>query len=187
MQSEPLGKFSLCRNEQRRYAGMAMNFESEARLFLDKMSSALKAVNLDLTNFELDHLCYRTETMEQYRSLKAQLCLNNELMHEAIIGGRAICSFKLAKPLEYDKWRISLLELPAPKSGSFYPLGFEHAEFVVPHMQNFIQQRSDLAWDSSGLKKDHNPEIKLGLAPDVNIKFHLVSLEKLVLSERKML
>lgn len=159
-------------------------FYAEGREFLRLMNKRLQDLNLDLSAYYLDHLCYRVATMEEYRSLKAQLCLEGDLLHEAMIGGRPIASFKLRAPITNVGRDINIIELPSPKNLSAYPTGFEHAEFVVEKdLLEFAKSLMPLMLDMKGLVKKHNPELKLELAPGMNIKFHRVALEALIREE----
>jgi predicted metalloenzyme YecM len=38
--------------------------------FLDNLFKDLKNTQIDVDNFELDHICYRVETLERYNELK---------------------------------------------------------------------------------------------------------------------
>jgi predicted metalloenzyme YecM len=161
-------------------------FYKHAELFLKQMTEQLEVLNLDLSAYQLDHLCYRVTTSEQYETQKTQLCEWGQLLSEAKIGGRPIASFKLRKPVVGAGRLVWVIELPSPKSGRLYPTGFEHAEFVVPaDLQEFAKELAHLNIEKDGLKKSHNPELKLALSPTMNIKFHQVALEQLILAESK--
>ncbi|MCB0583264.1 MAG: VOC family protein [Phaeodactylibacter sp.] len=41
--------------------------------FLDRLFNALQEEGVDVSNYELDHLCYRVESLERYEELKAAL------------------------------------------------------------------------------------------------------------------
>ena len=99
--------------------------------FLDRIFQYLSAKKVDVKRYELDHICYRVETEERYQALKKSLTSIGELLTESQIGGRAIASIKLKKPIVYKDRKIWVIELPAPKKGSFYKEGFEHVEFVI--------------------------------------------------------
>jgi len=94
--------------------------------FLDKLFGYLSEKKIAVSNFELDHICYRVETEERYQALKIALSNLGELLTESQIGGRVIASIKLNDPIIYKNRKIEVVELPAPKQGSFYKEGFEH-------------------------------------------------------------
>jgi len=106
---------------------------------------------MDVTNYQADHVCYRTATVYEYKRLveALQADINNIcLLVESEIGGRSIATFKLAMPIEISNpcittgdggggdsssstRRIDVIEIPSPKDGSPYISGLEHVEFVI--------------------------------------------------------
>lgn len=140
--------------------------------FLDKIFSYLAQQKIVVDNFELDHICYRVETMEQYQQLKDQLGHLGELLTESQIGGRPIASFQLHQPIIYKNRKIEVVELPAPKEGSFYQEGFEHVEFVIDvPFDQFMDNYNHLNFITKDLKKSVNQGITLK-ETDFSIKFH---------------
>lgn len=148
--------------------------------FLDRIFLQLEAIDVDVSSFELDHICYRVETMQSYEVLKTELQKKGTLLSENQIGGRPIASFKLHQPLLYLGRKIAVIELPAPKPGSFYPEGWEHVEFVLGHHPvPFLEQYPNLTFKTKALTKKINPDISLqfdGFA----VKFHEHSLEYVI-------
>ena len=118
--------------------------------------------HMDVSGYEADHVCWRTETWDEYETLVTALkeqqapyldnaststdSKNNrcELLIESNIGGRPIATFSLYEGISVVPLRegtdggtknnrsIRVIEIPAPKEGSFYQRGLEHVEFVVP-------------------------------------------------------
>ena len=89
--------------------------------FLQTMFTHLASDRIDVSNYELDHICYRVETEARYEELKKILELSYAvLLSEAIIGGRFISTYRLKDPIRYINRTIYLLELPAPKPNKFY-------------------------------------------------------------------
>lgn len=81
---------------------------------------------------EIDHVCYRCETIEEYSDIKRKLSEFGEVLVEGMIGGRPILTLHLTEPILYDEhWRISCLEVPCPKPGRAYVRGLEHVEVVL--------------------------------------------------------
>jgi len=81
-----------------------------------------------------DHVCWRTETMEEYTELVAALRAAGEecsLLVESAVGGRSIATFRLHKAIQCGHQFVGVVEVPAPKDGSFYQSGLEHVEFVI--------------------------------------------------------
>ncbi|MBX2872739.1 MAG: VOC family protein [Saprospiraceae bacterium] len=140
--------------------------------FLDQIFQHLTEDNILVNNYELDHICYRVANEERYLELKHQLADHGELLTESIIGGRLISTFKLHQPYRYQNREIQCLELPAPKEGSPYPEGFEHAEFVIQEsFEVFMSKYSHLTFKTKGIQKPVNPEISLKYT-DLSVKFH---------------
>ena len=103
----------------------------DATLFLKKVFAALKKDNINVSEYELDHICYRVDMVERYNELKQEILNYGSLLSESQIGGRAISTFKLNEPIIFENREIRCIELPSPKEGSFYPEGYEHVEFVI--------------------------------------------------------
>jgi predicted metalloenzyme YecM len=137
---------------------------------------------------ELDHVCYRTESTNEYDLIVQQLNNSAELLVEGIVGGRLISTFKLHEPIlvslpEGKCVSVFVIELPSPKEKSFYKSGLEHAEFVVDSLDKVKTNFAHLAWDLSGSQKRVNPDIRLQFS-DFSVKFHLNSLEKVIEQEK---
>ena len=100
---------------------------------------------MDVTNYQADHVCYRTETVYEYNRLVKALKADTNNIHllvESEIGGRSIATFKLTVPIEIinpcitagdigSTRLIDVIEIPSPKVGSPYISGLEHVEFVI--------------------------------------------------------
>ena len=130
--------------------------------FLRKLFSVLDENGVDVLRSPLDHLCYRVENDERYQALRNALDREGILLGENQIGGRPIATYRLNKPFLFDGRSIDVLELPAPKPGSPYQEGYEHAEFVVDEdLLAFIQRYPKLAWDISAIGKTINADVRL--------------------------
>lgn len=159
----------------------------EAQKFLDQVFVNLERAGVDVAGFELDHLCYRVETLEEYRRFKTELVGKANLLHEAVIGGRPIATYELRTPIHYQRSgiqrKISILELPSPKPGSPYRSGLEHVEFVIDEsFEAFLARYPQLIFDMSGANKASNPEVRLSFE-DCSVKFHHQSLKEVIALE----
>ena len=156
-------------------------FYKDAEEFLTILFYSLEKISLNVASFELDHVCYRVDSIQKYDAFKSFLfSLNAELIIESIIGGRLISTFKLEVPIEFNGRKIYYIELPSPKPDSFYADGFEHAEFVLPIlMYEFMKLNPNQVFDTKGLEKQHNPEIKIQFN-NISVKFHSKSLIDLI-------
>lgn len=154
------------------------------KAFLERLFAALELVDVDVSGMQLDHLCYRVGTTERYALLRNKLCDEGELLAETIIGGRPIAAFRLHAPIIHGTRAIHLVELPAPKPGSPYTEGWEHAEFVVDEdLLSFTQRYPQLIWDITDLGKPMNADVRLRLG-DISVKFHRMALDVVIQQEQ---
>lgn len=144
---------------------------------------ALERDGIDTKGMVLDHLCYRVENLTRYAAIKELLSKNGRLIGEHLIGGRPIATFKLHAPYRYSDRRVDVVELPAPKPGSPYTEGWEHAEFVVVEEPlAFAARHPSLNWDVSGTGKETNADVRL-VHDGFSVKFHRRSLEEVIALE----
>lgn len=148
--------------------------------FLDRIFQFLDQDGIDVSLYELDHVCYRVETKEEYERLKTQLQPLGELLTESLIGGRLIATFKLFEPIRYKKRKIWCLELPSPKAGSPYKEGYEHVEFVIDKpFDDFMSLYPALTFKTKGMSKEVNPDISRKYG-DLAVKFHHHTIEYVI-------
>ncbi len=147
---------------------------------LRQIFEGLEAMGVDVSTYELDHVCYRVANRGTYEEKKEVLRDFGECLTESLINGRPIATFKLHKPLEYGGKKIALIELPAPKEGTSHLEGFQHAEFVIDlSFDDFIRAHPKVVFDLRGAFKKINPEIKISLGA-IEVKFHHKSLEEII-------
>lgn len=132
-----------------------------------------------------DHLCYRVDSQEEYVKMQSLLSKVASNIGEVPVSGRLITTFELHEPLEVGGWTIPYIELPAPKPGSPYPSGLEHAEFVVVSLGDFQNRHNNLPFNDKGMSKVINPELGLNMG-DVSVKFHEISLGAVVRLEERL-
>jgi len=186
-------------------AKFTKELEEQVPSFVTSASQALQAqFGLDVSKLMADHVCYRTDSMDQYTALAEALRSANDAYTQLIeseIGGRPIATFKLARPLisEDGSHLINVIELPSPKEGSPYPAGLEHVEFVIGDGSNsspinsdahqsafdaWMEKYSVVDWNTKAKAKECNPDIstKIELADfgTISVKFHLMSLENVI-------
>lgn len=152
---------------------------------LGRIFAGLAARQLPL-DFELDHICYRVETIERYQALKIGLLTYGTIESEISIAGRPIATFALRKPYQYQGRAIPCVELPAPKPGSRYAEGWEHGEFVVPDLPSFLTHHQHLPFDTRGMNKPLNPEACLQIDEKTAVKFHPLPLLKVIEEEKRL-
>ena len=122
--------------------------------FLHRIFTNLEKDNIDASNFQLDHVCYRVETQETYLTLKKMLSKYGSILSQEEVGGRLISTFKLKQPIIYKTREIDCIELPSPKEGSFYEQGYEHAEFVIDEkFSQFINRHPTVNFSTRAISK----------------------------------
>lgn len=153
--------------------------------FLDALFAALETHHIDVSGSYLDHLCYRVADTEGFEAMRTRLATTGALLGETRVQGRPIATYRLHVPMVHHHRRIEVIELPAPKPGSPYPEGFEHAEFVVDEDLSALTRRyPHLPWDLSGLAKTVNADVRLRFGP-IAVKFHRHSLAEVIAAERE--
>lgn len=98
---------------------------------------------------EMDHVCYRVATAARYEELVAALRHETELLGQHAIGGRLITTFRLAEPVVTGGWRISYLELPAPKAGSPTPKAWSTPNWSCSAATSSGSVRGTPIWSST--------------------------------------
>lgn len=161
---------------------------ADPTFFLEQLFTALEKDGLELSNMELDHICYRVASDERYVQMNAHLVRHGSLISESMVGGRKISSYRLNVAFHFRGYSIGVVELPAPKEGSPYAEGYEHAEFVVPDRRStedllaFTRRYPHLPWDLADLHKTANPNVRLRYA-GISVKFHGRSLADVIAQE----
>lgn len=155
--------------------------------FVEDLLGDLAAVGVNVTQLDIDHVCFRVGTPEEYAHYRTEFGRVGRLLTEANVNGRPIATFKLHAPLVAGHRTIPLVELPAPKPGRAYATGLEHCEFVHPTpLLDLKTRHPHLTWDDGGMKKAHNPELALKLASGRVAKFHPTSLELVIEEELRI-
>lgn len=150
------------------------------KIFLDEIFKELQNDDIDVSNYQLDHICYRVSTNENYSILKKNFINESTLLAENIIWWREISTFKLHSPIKYKGREISVIEIPSPKLWSDYQDGFEHVEFVInKSFDDFMAMYPNVNFSKKAITKEINPEIKIWYK-NWSVKFHHNSLEYVI-------
>ncbi len=152
---------------------------------LDIILTRMESLNNEETLL-CDHICYRVETTERYSELKRELLDISELVAEAMVSGRPISIFKLNSPIIYKNLSIACIELPAPKSGSSYTEGWEHAEFVIKDLDAFISNNQELNFNTKAMGRSINPELGLKINDLYQVKFHPLHILDVIKKEEEL-
>ena len=155
--------------------------------FLSQLLLEVKDAGFDFSDFvQMDHMCYRVSTFEEYKAKKKELLTVGKLLGEAQINGRPISTFRLHSPVRYDQWRVDAIELPAPKEGAATEEGLEHVEFVLfDSLDDFLKKYSDKHFNMNAATRDINPDVAFRL-PSYTVKFHLLSLPTAVYLQQRL-
>jgi predicted metalloenzyme YecM len=152
----------------------------DATPFLEKLFASLEHEKVDVSKYESDHICYRTETNDRYEELKQKLSEFGTLLTETRIGGRMISTFKLSAPIVFGNRKIWCFELPSPKEGRFYPEGYEHVEFVIDiSFKKLMDMYPDVKFDTRAISKDVNSDVSISYE-GFAVKFHHNTLEYVI-------
>jgi len=154
--------------------------------FLESLFNMISDIELEIVEkLELDHICYRVGTMEEYKKKKEELAAFGELLVESMVNGRLISTYKLFEPIIFNNRKIFLIELPQPKNSFTYKTGLEHAEFVTREpLQKIVNRYPQFAFETFGINKKINADITLKLG-DYCIRFHNQSLEDVIKIEKR--
>lgn len=155
--------------------------------FIKSVDQGLTRIGIDKSEISMiDHICYRVETNERYQEMLGRCSEIGRLLGESEINGRLIATFEFYQYVSVAGWTVPYLELPAPKEGSEYSEGLEHAELVVVgSLEYFINRHTDLTFKTAGMGKSINPE--LGLKKDgLSVKFHEQQLGAVVRIEQHL-
>ena len=161
------------------------NFLADARNFAQRLIQELTAAGFKGSELHIDHICYRTSTVEKYEALKTQVDTFAVLLSEAYINGRPIASYQLNTPLEMGPSQfIPVLEIPAPKNGQVCADEFEHIEVVVKgSLEEFMATHAHHAFRTSNFKAAINRDISLVFGTHV-VKFHEATLKDVIALEQ---
>ncbi|MBU0569281.1 VOC family protein [Patescibacteria group bacterium] len=141
-------------------------------LFLNKLTSRINKLGIDLDGAKLDHIAFQTSSKEEYNKFRLEFEKVATLVKEPIVGGRRVGVFKYKKPLIYKDQSIDVIELIEPKEGQNPKSGLEHAEYLLPiSLEVFIDKYPDIDWNKDNINRDEFPMLILKLSDDMKVKF----------------
>lgn len=143
--------------------------------FISNLLKHLENKNINITNYPIDHLCYRTSTLDEYNAMKKNLLTFSKSYIENIHHGRPITKFILSKPIIYKDYSITLIELPAPQKNHTYDTGLEHLEMVVKNNFDIFKNKYKSIWTGSDDSGPYNQTIFIDFDKH-KVKFHKRSL-----------
>ncbi len=160
----------------------------EYKELIDLVLSNLKSVGIDIANRQIDHIAYRAKSSEEFDSLKEKLTKGEARFYsEKIIRDRRVCILKFVKPLKYKNFTIHFFEILEPAKGERqFKRQLEHLEVVIDNMNlsGFASKYPNVNFETKNLNNKVNPELILLFPNDANVKFHPMSIDKVVQIEK---
>lgn len=153
--------------------------------FVLELLRAVREKGVSTDGWIIDHVCYRTEVLEEFDALKAAISegassdLSGVLLSESLVNGRPIATYRFNQPLRVETFLIEAIEIPSPKPGSHYVSGFEHIEVVTTKSFAELKENFQSFEVEDATQKPVNPELILTL-PEGRIKFHHLPLSCLI-------
>jgi len=165
-----------------------IRLSDEAQEFLRGLQSHLQKHKIELFHWDIDHICYRTASAQDYEATKKKFSMWGQLLIETPVNGRLIATYQLKNPIPFQGRSIDCVEVPAPKPSRETLQGFEHIEIVAEKslnrlLEEFKNQSLSEFLVTSGMKKNLNPELELNFGTCA-IKFHTQSLKSVVRIEK---
>ena len=103
--------------------------------FEQKILQISKIAQIDLSQYEIDHLAVRMNDVQTAEKWRKFLSENAKILKESKVNGRPIGLFQLNQAVDFCGQKVKIIELPFPK-GKIYPVeGWEHIEAVIPMQQ----------------------------------------------------
>lgn len=155
------------------------SFLGNVNEFLDKAFLHLDEAGVDVSHYEMTHLCYRVASEEEFLRKKEDLLQVGTLISEVLAEGRPYLVFKLNHPIIYHEYEVSLIALPYPKPNNTYATALQHVAFLIREdLSTLLDQYPKTEFDTLELNRTSHPELKLRF-DDLVVKFHNLSLEDL--------
>ena len=78
--------------------------------FLMVLTEKTQNLGIDISEKEIDHVCYRCSTITEYQQVCHNLLCFGEILLESMIGGRPIAMLSLTVPIQYRQWSVRCIE-----------------------------------------------------------------------------
>ena len=155
------------------------NILGDVNGFLEKAFSHLTEAGLDVSGYEMTHLCFRVASEGGFLIKKEALSQVGTLISNVLAEGRPYLVYKLYDPIVYREHCVSLVALPYPKPNNTYSTALQHVAFLMKEdISTLLDQYPNIEFDKLELNRATHPELKLRFQ-DLVIKFHNLSLEDL--------
>ncbi len=151
------------------------------KTFFSDLLHRMKKIGIDISGMPMSHLLYRAVTISEYEDLRDRLkSLCSEFV-ETQFNGRAVSVLGLKEPLHLEEgFKVSVIELPAPRPVHMYPSGLESIGMIVGKaLSAFIEQYKNIL---TGIK-DHGEYCQpafITFDNEKTSKFYDISLNEIV-------
>ena len=151
------------------------------QVFFSDLLYRMKKVGIDISGMPMSHLLYRVVTIPEYEDLRDKLKSFCSEFVETQFNGRAVSVLGLKEPLQLeDGFKVSVIELPAPRPVHMYPSGLESIGVIVGKaLPQFINQYKNIL---TGVK-DHGEHCQpafITFDNEKTSKFYDISLDEIV-------
>ncbi len=117
-------------------------FEKQTVFFTDfegfeqKIHTLAQRLDLNLSEYEIDHLSLRVNTEQAVQAWLALLLKQGSVLSDNVVNGRVIYLIQLNEPICFAGQWVDVVELPLPKDKHYPQETWEHIEMVVPFWTN---------------------------------------------------
>ena len=117
-------------------------FEKQTALFTDfedfeqKIHTLAQRLDLNLSEYEIDHLSLRVNTEQAAQAWLALLLKQGSVLRDNVVNGRVIYLTQLNEPICFVGQWVDVVELPLLKDKHYPQETWEHIEVVVPFWAN---------------------------------------------------
>jgi len=145
----------------------------------DTLKSAIYA-GIDLRDYPIDHLCFRTQTVEDYQRTKPLIQNFSKGILENLHHGRPVTKFLLSQPIIIGEYEIPVIEMPVPRPGQVIQTGLEHLEMVVGDDYEIIKERYNGLWSGADDSGEFNQPMFITFENGHSIKFHKLPISEVI-------
>lgn len=127
----------------------------EFELFERKIIELSHAMQLDLDNFEIDHIALRVNQRKSAEDWLTLLLKCGTILSDNVVNGRIIYLIQLNRPIGFSGQFIDVIELPFPKDKVYPVENWEHIEVIMPFevgetTEEWVRRiKKQFLWDES--------------------------------------
>lgn len=119
-----------------------------------------------------DHICYRCDSVTEYKRLRGLLEKSAQFVYQSMISGRRIAIIKFAPALETALGPISVLELSDQKPNRSQVSGFDHIEIypAVGSVDRLAESLSVQRVNLDMVVRPHHTTYDAKIGPDFKVR-----------------